>query len=424
MGIFDWLRPARAEPATARPGIGVGPGSLGVSINAASPLLEEYLATGSTSQNVTADAAMKISAVWRCVNLISGKVATLPLDLKRRVGDTRQDADDHQLWNVLRRKPNGWQTSAEFRRMLQASVLLRGNGYAYIVRSAGRIISLIPLNADNVEVKQQKDLSLVYSVTLPSGQRTILGQKDMLHLRGLTLDGVTGLPVITYARESMNLALSTESHANGLFANGTMAGGVLTHPGKLGADGQEALRDSLEHYRKGGSKEGRDLILEEGMTYTRLGMTSNDAQFIQTRVQSLAEIGMYFGVPLHLIGLNDKASSWGTGIEQMGIGFVTYTLQDWLTMWEQAIGRDLIDEKETDLYARFNISGLLQGDSKTRFEAYATGRNWGWLSANDIRALEDMNPIKGGDEYMQPLNMAPLGSAPATQENSNAPTEN
>lgn len=420
MGILDWLRPARAEPASA-PRIGMGPGTQ--RFNAASPLLEEYLASGSTSQNVTADAAMKISAVWRCVNLISGKVATLPLDLKRRVGDTRQDADDHDLSIVLRRKPNGWQTPAEFRRMLQASVLLRGNGYAYIVRSAGRVISLIPLNADNVEVKQQRDLTLTYNVTLPSGQRTTLAQKDMLHLRGLTLDGVTGLPVITYARESMNLAMATEGHANGLFANGTMAGGVLTHPRKLGVDGQEALRDSLEHYRKGGSKEGRDLILEEAMTYERLGMTSNDAQFIQTRVQSLAEIGMYFGVPLHLIGLNDKASSWGTGIEQMGIGFVTYTLQDWLTMWEQAIGRDLIDEKEPDLYAKFNISALMQGDSKTRFESYGKGRQWGWLSVNDIRRLEDQNPIDGGDEYLQPLNMVPLGATPE-QENSNASTEN
>lgn len=424
MGILDWLRPTAAQPERKEPPrIGLGPGTQ--RFNAASPLLEEYLASGSTSQNVSADAAMKISAVWRCVNLISGKVATLPLDLKRRTGNKREDADDHNLWNVLRRKPNNWQTSAEFRRMLQASVLLRGNGYAYIVRSAGRIISLIPLNADNVEVKQQRDLSLTYNVTLPSGQRTTLAQKDMLHLRGLTLDGITGLPVITYARESMNLAMSTESHANGLFANGTMAGGVLTHPGKLEEGGQEALRDSLEYYRKGGSREGRDLILEEDMKYERLGMTSNDAQFIQTRVQSLAEIGMYFGVPLHLIGLNDKASSWGTGIEQMGIGFVTYTLQDWLTMWEQAIGRDLIDEKEVNLYARFNISGLLQGDSKTRFEAYTKGRQWGWLSANDIRALEDMNPIDGGDEYMQPLNMAPLGAAPSgEQENSNEPTEN
>jgi len=382
-----------------------------MTVNAASPLLEEYLATGSTSQNVTADSAMKISAVWRCVNLISGKVATLPLDLKRRVGDKREDAEDHQLWHLLRRRPNQWQTPAEFRRMMQASVLLRGNGYAYKVQSAGRVIGLIPLNADNVEVKQERDLSLTYNVTLPSGQRTVLKQKDMLHLRGLTLDGVVGLPVLTYARESMNLALNTENHANGIFANGTMAGGVLKHQGKLGTDGQEALRDSLEYYRKGGAREGRDLILEEGMTYERLGMTSNDAQFIQTRVQTLAEIGMYFGVPLHLIGLNDKASSWGTGIEQMGIGFVTYTLQDWLTMWEQAIGRDLITEKEPDLYAKFNINGLLQGDAKTRFDGYATARNWGWMSVNDIRALEDMNPIDGGDEYLEPLNMTRVGEA-------------
>jgi HK97 family phage portal protein len=410
MGLLDWFgrKNSGTSDNAARVGIGVGPARR--VNNMANPLLEEYLATGSTSRNVNADDAMKVSAVWRCVNLISGKVGTLPLDLKRRDGDRRIDADDHDLWTVLRRKPNEWQTPAEFRRMLQASVLLRGNGYAYIIRSAGRVIGLLPLNADNVEVKQERDLSLTYTVVLPSGQRTTLKGKDMLHLRGLTMDGVVGLSVLEHARESLNLSINTETHANSLFANGTMAGGVLRHPGKLGEDGQEALRDSLEYYRSGGSREGRDLILEEGMTYERLGMTSNDAQFIQTRVQTLAEIGMYFGVPLHMIGLNDKASSWGTGIEQMGIGFVTYTLQDWLTMWEQAIARDLIGEDEPDVYAKFNINGLLQGDAKTRFEGYAKARQWGWMSVNDIRALEEMNPIDGGDEYLEPLNMTPIGA--------------
>lgn len=423
MGILDWLKRA-GEPRAAPARVGVGPGRVN---SMASPMLEEYLATGTTSRNVSATDAMKVSAVWRCVNLISGKVGTLPLDLKRREGERRVDAEEHDLWNILRRKPNQWQTPAEFRRMLQASVLLRGNGYAYIIRSAGRVIGLLPLNADNVEVKQERDLSLTYTVVLPSGQRTVLRQQDMLHLRGLTMDGVIGLSVLEYARENLNLSINTENHANSLFANGTMAGGVLTHPGKLGPEGQEALRDSLEYYRAGGAREGRDLILEEDMRYERLGMTSNDAQFIQTRVQTLAEIGMYFGVPLHMIGLNDKASSWGTGIEQMGIGFVTYTLQDWLTMWEQAIARDLIGDDDPSLYAKFNINGLLQGDAKTRFEGYATARNWGWLSVNDIRALEDMNPIEDGDEYLQPLNMTRLGNAAATtgaaqQEDSNETT--
>lgn len=412
MGLKDWWGGSKEPPPARRDPAFVGPAWR----SEGSAPLNDYLQTGDTggSKNVTADAAMKISAVWRCVNLISGGVATLPLDLKRRVGDRRVDADDHPLWSVLRRKPNRWQTPAEFRRMMQASVLLRGNGYAYKVTSGKKVLELIPLAADNVEVKQERDMSLKYSVTLPSGQRTVLEQKDMLHLRGMSFDGVKGLPVITYAREAMGLAIATESHAGALFHNGTRAGGVIKHEGTLGPEGQESLRQSLEYYRSGGALEGRDLILEEGMEYERLAMTSVDAQFIQTRVQSLAEIGMYFGVPLHLIGLNDKASSWGTGIEQMGIGFVTYTMQDWLTMWEQAIGRDLIDEKEVDLYARFNIAGLLKGDTTARYTAYATGKQWGWLSSNDIRALEDMNPIDGGDEYLQPLNMAPLGEQPTT----------
>jgi HK97 family phage portal protein len=412
MGFKDWWRGSKEPPPARREPAFVGPAWNSM----ADTPLGDYLAGGDTggSKNVTADAAMKISAVWRCVNLISGAVATLPLDLKRREGDKRVDADDHPLWPLLRRKPNRWQTPAEFRRMLQASVLLRGNGYAYKVTSGKKVLELIPLSADNVEVKQDRDMSLKYNVTLPSGQRLQLEQKNMLHLRGMTFDGVTGLPVITYAREALGLAISTESHAGALFQNGTRAGGIIKHPGKLDDEGVEALRESLEYYRAGGVREGRDLILEEDMQYERLAMTSVDAQFIQTRVQSLAEIGMYFGVPLHLIGLNDKASSWGTGIEQMGIGFVTYTMQDWLTMWEQAIGRDLIDEKETDLYARFNIAGLLKGDTTARYEAYTKGRNWGWLSVNDIRALEDMNPIDGGDEYLQPLNMAPLGAQPTS----------
>lgn len=416
MGFRDWWGGSKEPPAAQprRDPAFVGPA---FSAHAQTGALADYLAGQSVgAANVSADDAMKISAVWRCVSLISGNVATLPLDLKRRIGGTRVDAEDHALWPILRRKPNRWQTPAEFRRMLQMSVLLRGNGYAYKVTSGSKVLELIPLNADNVEVKQERDLSLKYTVTLPSGQRTILKQDQMLHLRGMTFDGITGLPVITYAREAMGLAVSTEKHAGSLFRNGTRTGGVLSHPGKLDDDGVVALRESLEYYREGGALEGRDLILEEGMEYERLAMTSVDAQFIQTRVQSLAEIAMYFGVPLHMVGLNDKSSSWGTGIEQMGIGFVTYTMQDWLTMWEQAIGRDLIGDDEPDLYARFNNAALLKGDTKSRYEAYALGRQWGWMSANDVLALEDQNPIEGGDIYLQPMNFGEAGAQPSTAD--------
>lgn len=362
--------------------------------------------------------ALKVAAAWRCVNLISGAVATLPLDLKRRAASNiREDAEDHALWKVLRKKPNRWQTPSEFRRMLQASVLLRGNGYALKVVSRGEVRELIPLVADRVTVRQKDDLSLEYKVQRKDGSVVTLGAGDILHLRGLSLDGVCGLSVISHAREALGLSIQTEKHAATFFANGTSIGGVLSHPGKLGEDGQSLLRQSLEAY-KGSENAHKNLILEEGMTYARIDMTAEDAQFIQTRMQSLSEIAMFFGVPPHMLGMTDKTTSWGSGIEQQSIGFVTYTLQDWLTMWEQAIDRDLIGDSDAKLYAKFNTSGLLRGDTKARYAAYAVGRQWGWLSPNDIRSFEDLNPIPDGDTYMQPLNMTPLG-ADLTEESKN-----
>lgn len=361
---------------------------------------------------VTPESAMRVGVVFRCTALISGAIATMPLDLKRRVGKKREDASDHPLWTVLRRKPNPWQTPSQFRRYLQACVLHRGNGYAQIVRGLrNRIIALIPLNPDRVQVVQNPaDFTLSYTYTRLDGRTVTFAQAEILHLCGMTLDGVRGLSVLSYARESIGLSISTERYSATYFRNGTTIGGVIKHPAKLGKEGQENLRTSLETYR-GTDNAHKNLILEEGMTYERMGMTAVDAQFIQTREFSQFELAMFFGVPPHMLGLTQKSTSFGNGLEHQGKGFVTYTLQDWLTMWEEAIGRDLIGEAETDLYARFNTGGLVRGDIKSRYAAYAVGRQWGWLSANDILALEDEDPIDGGNTYLSPQNMAPVGAA-------------
>ncbi len=363
-------------------------------------------ATSASGISVTPDSAMRVAAVFASVRIIAGAVATLPLPLKRRVDDRkREDATDHPLWKVLQRKPNRWQTPSQFRRMLQAHLLLRGNAYAMIVRSMGEVTELLPLHADRVECKQNDDMSLAYVYTRKDGRRVALKQSEVFHLVGLTLDGVHGVSPISYARQSIGLSLAMEQHGAIMFKNGARVGNVLIHPGKLGQEGILNLKASLEDFRSGGAQEGKDLVLEEGMTTAPIGMTSEDAQWIESRGFSRTDIAMFMGVPPSMLGDNSgKDSNWGTGLEQKSLGFVAYTLEDHLTTWEETINRDLITDDA--LYARFNRAALVKGDIKARWEAYVKGLQWGVYNPNEIRALEDENPREGGDKYYDPPNTA------------------
>lgn len=386
--------------------------------------LEQALRAGNVSSSgalVTPTTAMQTSAVYASVRIISGAVANMPLHIKRRVDDrTREDASDDPLWMVLRRKPNRWQTPSQFRRMLQAHLLLRGNAYAMIVRSVGVVKELVPLNPDRVDLKQNDDLSLEYTYTRKDGRKIKLAQHEVFHLVGLTLDGVHGVSAITYARETIGLALTMENHGATTFKNGARVSNVLTHPSKLGKEGLEFLRASLDDYRAGGEAEGKALILEEGMDVKPLAMTSDDAQWIAGREFSRVDIAMFMGVPPSMLGDNSGSdSNWGTGLEQKSLGFVAYTLEDWLTTWEETIGRDLIEDG-SNLYARFNRAALVKGDIKARWEAYVKGLQWGVYSPNEIRALEDENPREGGDVYYDPPNTAG-GNTDPKKDNGNEP---
>jgi HK97 family phage portal protein len=355
------------------------------------------------------------------VRIISGAVATLPLHIKRRVDDrTREDASDTSIWSVLRRKPNQWQTPSQFRRMLQAHLLLRGNAYAMIVRSRGNVLGLVPLHPDRVECSQIDDLSLEYIYTRKDGRRIKLAQQEVFHLVGLTLDGVHGVSAIAYARETIGLSLSMEDHGANTFRNGARVSGVLKHPKKLDDSTIARLRSSLDDFRSGGEREGKSLILEEGMDYAAMAMTAEDAQWIESRKFSRTDIAMFFGVPPHMIGDTEKSTSWGTGIEQQSIGFVAYTLEDWLTSWEESIGRDLIGDAD-NLYARFNRAALVKGDIKARWEAYVKGLQWGVMSPNEVRALEDMNPRVDGDIFYDPPNTA--GGDKTEKDEGNEPAQ-
>lgn len=389
---------------------------------------EEALRTGSVSASgmtVTPDKAMRVAAVYAAVRVRCGIVANMPLHIKRRVDDrTREDAADHPAWTILRRKPNRWQTPAQFKRMLQAHLILRGNGFAMIVPSVARggVGELIPLHPDRVECKQNDDLSLSYVYTRKDGRKITLKQSEVFHLVGLTLDGVHGVSAITYARETIGLSLAMEEHGATVFKNGARVSVVLKHPAKLGKEGIENLRASLDEFRAGGEREGKALILEEGMDTGPLAMTAEDAQWIESRKFSRTDIAMFLGVPPHMIGDTEKNTSWGTGIEAQTQGFVTFSAEDDLTMWEETINRDLIGD-DVNVYARFNRAALVRGDIKARWEAYVKGRQWGIYSADDVRALEDMNPRPDGrgGEYAEPPNTA--GNSEPKKDEGNEPTE-
>lgn len=417
MRIFDIFRrsPVAETPAGPRAAVqSSGPGVLITNADELDRYLREGEANTAAGVNVTPTTSMRVAAVYGCVRIISGKVATLPLDIKRKVDErTRKDADDHPLSRIFKRKPNDWMRPAELRRMLTAHILLRGNAFARIVRGGLRDVqALLPLNPDRVTVKQLPSLRMEYHYRRPDGGDVVFGQDEVFHLRGMTLDGVTGVSVLKYAKEAVGLALATSRHGSKFFANGTQVGSKIEHPTHLGKEGLEFLHASLEKYRSGGAREQGTLILEEGAKFDKIGMTMEDAAFVDTMKLTRGDIGMFFGVPPHMLGDTEKNTSWGSGIEQQALGFVAYTLEDWLIAWEEAVNVDLVRENEPDIYARFNRNALVRGDIKTRWEAYAKGRRMKVLSSNDVRGSEDMNPIEGGDVYENPEITVPKEDEP------------
>jgi HK97 family phage portal protein len=417
--------PARIEPYAA-----VQSASGGVLITTPDQLAE-YLQEGSVTAAgvpVSPDVAMRDATVYACIRIRSGLPATLPLDIKRRVdAKTREDASDTRVAQLLRRKPNRWQTPSQFKRMLQAHNLLRGNGYAMIVWSRGEPIEMIPMHPDRVKCEQLDDLSLKYTYTRRDGRTVILKQSEVFHLVGLTLDGVHGVTPMTYARETVGLSLAQMQAGASVFRNGPRASVVLEHPARLGEDGRANIRASLDEYRAGGDSEGKALILEEGMKIGDLSMTAEDAQWIESRKFSRTDLAMFWGVPPFLIGDTEKSTSWGSGIEQQTQGFLTFSAEDDLTMWEETIQRDLIVDPASPLYARYNRAALVKGDIKTRTASYASALQWGWLSPDEVRALEDMNPREDGEggRYYDPPNTAGNTTgdkAPEDKTNEPSPT--
>lgn len=376
--------------------------------------LEQALRQGSVSgsgQAINERTALKVATVFACIRIRSGAIANTPLGIKRRVDDrTRADATDHAVWARLNRRPNRWQTPSQFKRMMEAHVLLRGEAYAVKVKGVGgKLLALTPLHPDRVRKVQLDDNSLAFEYAPKNGGRIVFPQEDMFNLVGLTLDGLNGVSVLTYAREAMGLSLAQEAHGSSLFRNGANVSAAFKLPaGKTLTDEQKAsLKGQLDDYRQGGAREGKSIVLEDGLDYQQLALNSVDAEWIAGREFSRTDLCMFFGVQPHLIGITAGNTQLGSSIETQSQGFVTYALEDSFTGWEEAIGLQLLEwDVHVDLYARFNRNALVRGDITTRWNAYVKGMQWGVISPNEVRALEDMNPREGGDIFYPPPNTA------------------
>lgn len=379
---------------------------------------------GNSSSGVQVDEmrAMQTSAVYACVKILAETVASLPLHLYRKGKDGKSElADQHPLFSCLYETPNEEMTSFEFRETMMTSLLLWGNAYARIIRKQGHVTELWYLKPNQMTVERDTATGKIkYTYTDEITNETIeYKPQQILHIKGLSIDGVKGLSPIAQAREAVGLSLATEEYGAKFFGNGARPGGVLEHPGVL--KDPEKLRESWNKVYQGTRNSHKVAVLEEGMKYHTIGIAPEDAQFLETRKYQLNEICRIFRVPPHLIG--DLEHATFSNIEHQSIEFVQHTVRPWLVRWEQGISRSLLDEKERLLYfARFNVDGLLRGDYKSRMEGYAVGRQNGWLSANDIRRLEDMSQIpkeQGGDEYLVNGNMTPIGAVNKPKGGSN-----
>ena len=376
---------------------------------------------GSTAgKRVNERSAMQMTAVYSCVRILAEAVAGLPLHLYRYKEDGgKEKALDHPLYLLLHDEPNPEMSSFVFRETLMTHLLLWGNAYAQIIRNGrGEVMALYPLMPDRMAVDRDDKGQLYYEYTtsaddapISKGSIVRLKPSDVLHIPGLGFDGLVGYSPIAMAKNAIGLAIATEEYGSKFFANGAQPSGVLEHPGTI--KDPQRVRDSWMSQFGGSANSNKIAVLEEGLKYTPISISPEQAQFLETRKFQINEIARIFRVPPHMVGDLEKSSF--SNIEQQSLEFVKYTLEPWLVRWEQSIQRTLFSADEKKRYfVRFNVEGLLRGDYASRMNGYAVGRQNGWMSANDIRELENLDRIpaeEGGDLYLINGNMTKLKDA-------------
>ena len=417
MGIFSGLFRSRDKPQDRTAGSGYA----------------FYFGGTTSGKAVTERSAMQMTAVYSCVRILAEAVAGLPLHLYRYKEDGgKEKALDHPLYLLLHDEPNPEMSSFVFRETLMTHLLLWGNAYAQIIRNGkGEVIALYPLMPNRMVVDRDIHGQLYYQYTRSTeeaptmkGVTVNLPPSDVLHIPGLGFDGLVGYSPIAMAKNAIGMAIACEEYGAKFFANGAAPGGVLEHPGTI--KDPQRVRESWQSTFGGSGNSNKIAELEEGMKYTPIGISPEQAQFLETRKFQINEIARIFRVPPHMVGDLEKSSF--SNIEQQSLEFVKYTLEPWLVRWEQSIQRTLFSPEEKKRYfAKFNVEGLLRGDYASRMSGYATARQNGWMSANDIRELENMDRIpaeEGGDLYLINGNMLPLGNAGAFADTQTGKEEN
>jgi HK97 family phage portal protein len=367
--------------------------------------------------------AMQTTAVYACVRILAEAVASLPLHVYEYQDDGgKKLVHDHPLYYLLHDEPNPEMTSFVFRETLMSHLLIWGNAYAQIIRDgAGRVLGLYPLLPDKMEVQRDDKGNIYYVYSRNSDENPMfkeygnikLKAEDVLHIPGLGFDGLIGYSPIAMAKNAVGMTLACEEYGASFFANGANPGGVLEHPGVL--KDPSKVRESWNSVYRGVSNAHKIAVLEEGMKYQQIGIPPEEAQFLETRKFQINEIARLYRIPPHMVGDLDKSSF--SNIEQQSLEFVKYTLDPWVIRWEQSLQRSLLLPREKGKYfIKLNVDGLLRGDYQSRMNGYAVGRQNGWFSANDIREMENMNPIpdeEGGNLYLINGAMTKLADAGA-----------
>ena len=406
MGIFSGLFRSRDKPKDSYD----------------SPSYSYFFGRTHAGKRVNDRTAMQIIAVYACVRVLSEAIAQLPLHVYQYTDNGKERVPKHPLYFLLHDQPNPEMTSFVFRETLMAHLLIYGNAYAQIIRNGrGDVIGLYPLMPDKVRVDRDDRGRLIYRYSrydehnpnFKQQGEIILPMEQVLHIPGLGFDGLVGYSPIAMAKNAIGMAIACEEYGAKFFANGAAPGGVLEHPGTI--KDPQRVRESWQSTFGGSGNANKIAVLEEGMKYTPIGISPEQAQFLETRKFQINEIARIFRVPPHMVGDLEKSSF--SNIEQQSLEFVKYTLDPWVIRWEQSIQRSLLSKDEKAVYfVKFNLEGLLRGDYQSRMNGYAIGRQNGWMSANDIRELENLDRIPaedGGDLYLINGNMLPLQNAGA-----------
>lgn len=363
---------------------------------------------------VDPNSSMQSPVVFACIRVLSESIAALPLLVYRRLPNGgKERAPEHRLYPILHDQPNPEMTAYELRAALVGHVCLWGNAYCEIERSDAGVNALWPLRPDRMTPTRDDSNRLVYDYRLPDGKTKRFQFAQIMHWRGLSSNGIIGYSPIQQAAESVSLDMVTRQYGGRFFGNDSRPGGLLTHPGKLSADAAKRIKSSWEDAHRGLTNSQRVAVLEEGITWTAIGIPPEHAQFLETRRYGRSELAGLYRVPLHMI--NDLERATFSNVEHLSLEFAKFTLTPWLVQIEQAIKRDLfgISEGKRAHFAEHLLDALLRGDIASRYAAYQTARQNGWLNANEIREFENTNPIPGeeGTTYLWPANMVPAQKA-------------